>query len=72
MSLPSFQLASPFCVAIQSVPSRATRQMSDIVARELLAGWRLPGNGANTIEAKQAKFRTQPQIPSGVCAIELM
>ena len=47
---------------IQRVPSRATRDLSNILAGELLTRWRLPGDGANTIEAIQAEFRAQPQI----------
>src|SRR5262249_47881870 len=29
---------------------------------EMFASWRLPGDGANTIEAQQPKLRTQPEI----------
>ncbi len=43
-----------------SIPRR--EQTSNIATREMLTLWRLPRDAPNTIEAKQAEFRAEPEI----------
>src|SRR6185436_3165913 len=40
-------------------------QCANRVIGKVPAGGRLPGDGADTIETKQAEFRTKPEVPVG-------
>jgi hypothetical protein len=55
----------PFTGANPETPVARGAQVSNIVAGETLALWRLPRNVPNTIEAKQAEFRAEPEITVG-------
>src|SRR5262249_29907171 len=46
-------------------PVARDEQLHNIVRGEILIARRLPGNGPDTIEAKQPEFGTQPEITVG-------
>ena len=71
-------LSSELCVASQlaALPTCKTigganpkspiargKQASNGAVGEMLIGWRLPWDVPDTIESKQAEFRTQPKVP---------
>jgi hypothetical protein len=47
------------------MPIAPGEQVSNVPAGELLTRWGLPWDAPNTIEAKQAEFRAEPEITVG-------
>src|SRR5262249_2706878 len=55
----------PFRGANPKRPVARSQQAPYKVVGQMLMGWRLPGDGPDPIEAKQAKLRAQPEIAIG-------
>jgi len=55
----------PFCGANPKTPIARGNESSNVAAREMLTRWRFPWDAPNAIEAKQTKFRAEPEITVG-------
>jgi hypothetical protein len=63
--LAAIPTCKPFKRANPKSPVARREQAKNIAGGEMLIRWWLPGDSPNTVETKQAEFRTQPEITVG-------